>query len=84
MPEYWSGQPVPSPGDLTNPGVKPWSPAGRLLTSWDTREDQEYWSGQPVPSPADLSNAGIKMGSPALKPDTLPTELQIGKALSRD
>ena len=25
-PEYWSGQPFPSPGDLTNPGIKPRSP----------------------------------------------------------
>ena len=25
--EYWSGQPLPSPGDLPNPGIKPWSPA---------------------------------------------------------
>ena len=22
-PEYWSGQPFPSPGDLLNPGIKP-------------------------------------------------------------
>ena len=26
-PEYWSGQPFPSPGDLADPGVKPGSPA---------------------------------------------------------
>ena len=26
-PEYWSGQPFPSPGGLPNPGVKPRSPA---------------------------------------------------------
>ena len=26
-PEYWSGQPFPSPGDLLNPGIKPRSPA---------------------------------------------------------
>ena len=24
--EYWSGLPVPSPGDLSNPGIKPGSP----------------------------------------------------------
>ena len=22
-PEYWSGQPFPSPGDLLNPGIEP-------------------------------------------------------------
>ena len=26
-PEYWSGQPLPSSGDLLNPGIKPSSPA---------------------------------------------------------
>ena len=26
-PEYWSGQPFPSPGDLLNPGIEPGSPA---------------------------------------------------------
>ena len=25
--EYWSGKPVPSPGDLPDPGIKPGSPA---------------------------------------------------------
>ena len=23
--EYWNGLPFPSPGDLPNPGIKPWS-----------------------------------------------------------
>ena len=26
-PEYWSGYPFPSPGDLPNPGMHPRSPA---------------------------------------------------------
>ena len=26
-PEYWSGQPFPSPRDLPNPGIEPWCPA---------------------------------------------------------
>ena len=25
--EYWSGLPFPSPADLPDPGIKPWSPA---------------------------------------------------------
>ena len=25
-PEYWRGQPFPSPGDLPNPGIEPGSP----------------------------------------------------------
>ena len=27
--EYWSGLPVPSPGDLPNPGIKPGSPVSQ-------------------------------------------------------
>ena len=44
-PEYWSGQPFPSPGDLLDPGIEPGSPAlhadslptdlsGKSLVSW--------------------------------------------------
>ena len=25
--EYWSGLPFPSPGDLPEPGIEPWSPS---------------------------------------------------------
>ena len=25
--EYWSALPFPSPGDLPDPGIEPWSPA---------------------------------------------------------
>ena len=28
-PEYWSGLPCPSPGDLPDPGIKPMSPASQ-------------------------------------------------------
>ena len=49
--------------------------AGRLFTSWATREAQEDWSGWPIPSPADLPDPGIELGSPALQVDYLPTEL---------
>jgi len=30
-PEYWSGQPFPSPGDLPNPGIKPRSPTLQVI-----------------------------------------------------
>ena len=26
-PEYWSGEPIPSPADLPDPGIEPGSPA---------------------------------------------------------
>ena len=34
-PEYWSGLPFPSPGDLPGPGIEPASPAlaGRFFTT---------------------------------------------------
>ena len=33
-PEYWSGQPFPSPGDLPNPGIEPVSPALQVDSLW--------------------------------------------------
>ena len=32
--EYWSGLPFPSPGDLTDPGIKPGSPALQVDSLW--------------------------------------------------
>ena len=49
--------------------------AGRLFTSWATREAQEHCSGQPVPSQGDLPDPKIEPESPALQADSLPTEL---------
>ena len=28
--EYWSGLPFPSPGDLPDPGIEPWSPEAHV------------------------------------------------------
>ena len=44
-PEYWSGQPFPSPGDLPNPGIKPWSPTWQAdsFLSWAKGETGERW-----------------------------------------
>ena len=38
--EYWSGLPFPSPGDLSNPGIEPRSPAlqADTFTVWATRK----------------------------------------------
>ena len=30
--KYWSGLPIPSPGDLPDPGIEPGSTAGRFFT----------------------------------------------------
>ena len=32
-PGYWSGLPCPSPGDLPNPGIEPWSPTLQVVPS---------------------------------------------------
>ena len=45
-PEYWSGKPFPSPGDLPNPGIKPRSPtlqADSLLTDPPGKPTIEYY-----------------------------------------
>ena len=32
--DYWSGLPFPSPGDLSNPGIEPRSPALQADSLW--------------------------------------------------
>ena len=52
--EYWSGLPFPSPEDLPNPGMEPWSPAlqadslqqGVKITLWRRKTRA---SGRPAP-----------------------------------
>ena len=41
--EYWSGLPFPPPGELSDPGIKPTSPAlaGRFFTTEPPRKPQE-------------------------------------------
>ena len=44
--EYWSGLPFSSPGDLSNPGIKPWSPALQAdsLPSEPPRKPSSIWN----------------------------------------
>ena len=51
--EYWGGLPVPSPGDLPNPGIKPRSPAlqadslpTELLAIVNSMADSHLFSGR--------------------------------------
>ena len=67
--EYWSRLPVPSPGNLPNPGIEPRSPALQAVSL--PAETQ----GKPF-KVYDLSNSGIEPRSPALWADSLPAELQ--------
>ena len=49
-PEYSSGQPFPSPGDLLNPGIKPRSPALQADSLPANRflKKQVRWSWIPI------------------------------------
>ena len=50
--EYWSGLPFPSPGDLSNPGIKPGSPAlqtDALPSEQPGKPRPEYWSWKALP-----------------------------------
>ena len=46
-PEYWSGQPFPSPGDLPDPGIKLGSPALQVDSLPSELSD-------PSPNPSEL------------------------------
>ena len=47
--EYWSGLSFPSPGDLPNPGIEPWSPAleADALTS-EPPGKPNWWYSPPI------------------------------------
>ena len=53
--EYWGGQPIPSPGDLPQPEIKPESPAlaGRLFTTEPPGKPGLYQQSSPHPSGTD-------------------------------
>ena len=44
-PEYWNGQPIPSPGDLPDPGIKP----GFLASQADSLPAKLYREAQGLP-----------------------------------
>ena len=75
-PEYWSGWPFPSPGDLPNPGIEPRSPILQAESLPAEPPGKPKNTGVGSPSfPTDLPNPGIKAGSHVLQADSLPTEL---------
>ena len=79
-PEYWSGKPFPSPGDLPNPGIKPKSPAlqGDSLPAEPQGEPKNTGVGSLSLLHGGLPNPGIKSKSPALQADSLPAK-PLGK-----
>ena len=74
-PEWWSGQPFPSAGDIPNPGIKPRSPALQVDSLPPEPQGKFKNTGVDIPSAADLPDSGIEPRSPALQADSLPTEL---------
>ena len=75
-PEYRSGLPFPSPGDLPNPGIEPRSPslqADSLSAEPQGKPKNTGVGSQPIPSPGDLPDPGIEPVSPALQADSSPT-----------
>ena len=80
-PDYWHGQPFPSPGDLPNPGIELWSPAlweDSLPTEPSGKPKILERVAYPISSGSSQSRNQIKSNqcrSPALQVDSLPTEL---------
>ena len=75
-PEYWSWQPLPSPGNLPNPGVESRSPAlqaDSLPAEPQGKPNNTGVGRVAYPFSRGLPNPGIEPGSPALH--SLPTEL---------
>ena len=76
-PEYWSGQPFPSPRDLPNPGIEPRSPT--LQTDSLPAEPQGKPKNTGVGSLSLLQGIfltqELNLWSPALQADYLPTGL---------
>ena len=75
-PEYWSGWPFPSPGDLPNPRIEHRSPAWQL----------DSLPAEPQGKPKNTGVGSLSLlqgifptqrspGSPALQVDSVPTEL---------
>ena len=75
-PEYWSGKPFPSPGDLPDPGIEPRSPTWQAnsLPAEPQGKPKNTGVGQPIPSPGDLPNPGIEPASLALTGRFFTTE----------
>ena len=81
-PEYWSGWPFPSPGDLPNPRIEHRSPAWQL----------DSLPAEPQGKPKNTGVGSLSLlqgifptqrspGSPALQADSLPTELSVNLLL---
>ena len=76
--EYWSGLPVPFPGDLPNPGIKPMSPAlaSRFFTTEPPGKSSEMETtlkrSPSNPFPYRQEHRGPERAGDLTKADSLP------------
>ena len=63
--KYWSGLPLPSPGDLPDPGIGPVSPAlaGRFFTAAPPGKPQQTNTGTKIPQFGNTCCVILIMGS---------------------
>ena len=84
-PEYWSGKPFPSPGDLPNPGIEPRSPA--LQVDSLPAEPQGKPKNTRVGCHALLQRIfptqGSNPGLPHCKKTPLPSESQYSMVIAK-
>ena len=71
----WSGLPFPSPGDLSNPGIEPKSPALPADYQLSHQGSPRIIEWVAYPFSSRPSHPGIQPGSPGLQSDSLPIEL---------
>ena len=77
-PEYWSGQPFPSPGDLPNPGIKPRSSALQADSLLAEPPGKPKNTGVGNPSLVQwifLNQELNQLRSPTFQADSLPAKL---------
>ena len=76
-PEYWSGQPFPSTGDLPNPGIEPRSPTLQAdsLPAESSGKPKNTGVGSLSLFQRVFPTQESNWGQPALQTDSLPAEL---------
>ena len=74
-PEYWSGEPFPSPGDLPNPGIDPRSPALQADSLLSESPGKPKNTGVVSLSPLQWIFPTQELNHVPLQADSLPAEL---------
>ena len=71
-PEYWSGLPFPSPGDLPNPAIEPRSPTLQVysLPAEPQGKPKNIGVGSLSLLQGNLPNPGIELRFPSMQADS--------------